>query len=200
VVMFEPSRCVISQDSRTGTAHDVLTEAIIAAGFHRIPAGPPWTGRPAQGWGLYRTADGLVLRDPDGAIYAEGTTALDPAWVSTATSLGSVLVLHGPCLGIRTPPGRTQACYTVDDGVEGPSGAKTTVGRRGRETAGFARASGWAAALRRGAGSVAGDRAVDRGAGDGEQFLELADGVSAGGVQRHQVSFLAGGELGLLAA
>ncbi len=115
VVMFEPSRCVISHDSRTGTAHDLLTEAIIAAGFHRIPAGPVWTGRPAQGWGLYRTADGLVLRDPDGAIYAEATTALDPAWVSTATSLGSVLVLHGPFLGIRTPPGRTRACYTVDD-------------------------------------------------------------------------------------
>ncbi|MCA1704339.1 MAG: hypothetical protein LC808_14190, partial [Actinobacteria bacterium] len=32
VVMFEPSRCVISQDSRTGTAYDLLTEAIIAAG------------------------------------------------------------------------------------------------------------------------------------------------------------------------
>jgi hypothetical protein len=115
VVMFEPSRCVISQDSRTGTAHDLLTEAIIAAGFHRIPAGPLWTGRPAQGWGLYRTTEGLALRDADGAVYAEATTALDPAWVSTATSWGSVLVLHGPCLGIRTPPGRTQASYTVED-------------------------------------------------------------------------------------
>jgi hypothetical protein len=125
VVMFEPSRCVISHDSRTGTAYDLLTEAIIAAGFHRIPAGPLWTGRPAQGWGLYRTAEGLVLRDADGAVYAEATTALDPAWVSTATSLGSVLVLHGPCLGIRTPPGHTQASYTVDDRAQ-----EITRGRR----------------------------------------------------------------------
>jgi hypothetical protein len=105
VVMFEPSRSVISQDSRTGTAHDVLTEALITAGFNRIPPGPVWSGRPAEGWGIYRSADGLVLRDPDGAVYAEGTTALDPAWVSIATSLGSVLVLQGPCLGIRTPRG-----------------------------------------------------------------------------------------------
>lgn len=118
VVMFEPSRSVISQDSRTGTAHDLLTEALITAGFHRILPGPIWTGRPAEGWGIYRTTDGLVLRDPDGAVYAESTTALDPAWVSIATSLGSVLVLHGPCLGIRTPPGRTEACYTVADRAE----------------------------------------------------------------------------------
>ena len=118
VVMFEPSRSVISQDSRTGTAYDLLTEALITAGVHRILPGPIWTGRPAEGWGIYRTTDGLVLRDPDGAVYAESTTALDPAWVSIATSLGSVLVLHGPCLGIRTPPGRTEACYTVADRAE----------------------------------------------------------------------------------
>jgi hypothetical protein len=115
VVMFEPSRSVISRDSRTGTAHDVLTEALITAGFHRIAPGPIWSGRPAEGWGIYRTSDGLVLRDPDGAVYAEGTTGLDPAWVSITTSLGSVLVLHGPCLGIRTPPGRTEASYALAD-------------------------------------------------------------------------------------
>jgi len=125
VAMFEPPRCVISHDTRTGTAHDLLTEAIIAAGFHRISAGALWTGRPAQGWGLYRNAEGLVLRDADGAVYAEATTALDPAWVSIATSLGSVLVLHGPCLGIRIPPGRTQASYTVADRAQ-----EITRGRR----------------------------------------------------------------------
>ncbi|MCA1702110.1 MAG: hypothetical protein LC808_02110 [Actinobacteria bacterium] len=118
VIMFEPSRSVISQDSRTGTAHDLLTETLITAGFHRISPGPIWSGRPAEGWGIYRATNGLVLRDPDGAVYAQGTTAFDPAWVSIATSLGSVLVLHGPCLGIRTPPGRTEACYTLADRAE----------------------------------------------------------------------------------
>jgi hypothetical protein len=63
---------------------------------------------------VYRTKDGIVLRDPDGAVYAEGTAVFDPAWVSTATSLGNVLVLHGPRLGIRIPPGRTAASYTID--------------------------------------------------------------------------------------
>ncbi|MGH3974925.1 MAG: hypothetical protein ACRDS9_16595, partial [Pseudonocardiaceae bacterium] len=114
VVMFEPPAVVAIGDHRTGTAHEVRTEALIAAGFHRIPAGPFWAGLPAEGWGVYRTTNGLVLRDPDGAVYAEGATVFDPAWVSTATSLGSVLVLHGPRLGIRTPPGRTKASYTVE--------------------------------------------------------------------------------------
>lgn len=114
VVMFEPPAVVMIGDPRTGTAHEARTEAIIAAGFHRIPPGPFWAGLPAEGWGVYRTTDGIVLRDPDGAVYAEGTTLLDPAWVSTATSLGSVLVLHGPHLGVRTPPGRTEASYTVN--------------------------------------------------------------------------------------
>jgi len=118
VVMFEPSRSVISQDSRTGTAHDLLTEALITAGFHRIAPGPIWSGRSAAGWGIYRRTDGLVLRDPDGAVYAEGRTALDPAWVSIATSLGSVLVLHGPCLGIRIPAGRTTTSYTIAERAE----------------------------------------------------------------------------------
>jgi hypothetical protein len=115
VVMFEPPAVVVIHDSRTGTAHEARTEAVIAAGFHRIPAGPVWAGWPAEGWGVYRTTDGIVLRDPDGAIFAEGTVLFDPAWISTATSLGSVLVLHGPRLGIRTPPGRTKASYTVED-------------------------------------------------------------------------------------
>lgn len=118
VVLFEPPAVVVVRDSRTGTAHEVRTEVLIMAGFHRIPAGPVWAGMPAEGWGVYRTSDGIVLRDPDGAIYAEGTPVLDPAWVSTATSLGSVLVLHGPRLGIRTPPGRTEASYTVEDRAE----------------------------------------------------------------------------------
>lgn len=115
VVMFEPPAVVVLDDPRTGTAHELRTEAIIAAGFHRIPAGPFWAGMPAEGWGVYRTRDGIVLRDPDGAVYAVGTTVLDPAWVSTATSLGSVLALHGPRLGVRTPPGRTEATYTIQD-------------------------------------------------------------------------------------
>jgi hypothetical protein len=95
VVMFEPSRCVISHDSRTGTAHDLLTEAIIAAGFHRIPAGPIWTGRPAQGWGLYRTADGLVLRDADGAVYAEAT----PCWTRPGCPQPPVWAACWSCMG-----------------------------------------------------------------------------------------------------
>ena len=97
VVMFEPSRSVISQDSRTGTAHDLLTEAFITAGFHRIAPGPIWSGRPAEGWGIYRRTEGLVLRDPDGAVYAEGRTAL--LWTRPGCRSPPVWVVSWFCRG-----------------------------------------------------------------------------------------------------
>jgi len=50
------------------------------------------------------------------------------------------------------------------------------------------------------AAASAGDGSVDGRSGDGEQFLELADGAPAGAVELDQVGFLAGAEFGLLAA
>ena len=38
--------------------------------------------------------------------------APDPEWVSDAVTLGSVLVLFGPRLGIRIPPGQSPQSYT----------------------------------------------------------------------------------------
>jgi hypothetical protein len=32
---------------------------------------------------------------------------VDPAWTATAQQYGEVLVLHGPHLGLRVPPGMT---------------------------------------------------------------------------------------------
>ena len=73
-------------------------------------------GLPADGWGLYRTAAGVALKDPYGCAYAEGRLTLDPEWVSAAVSTGSVMVFVGPSLGVRIPDGRSPESYTAATG------------------------------------------------------------------------------------
>jgi hypothetical protein len=43
---------------------------------------------------------------------------VDPAWASAAASYGSVAVLVGPYLCVRTPPGKTPATYTAQEKLE----------------------------------------------------------------------------------
>jgi hypothetical protein len=115
VMMFEPERMVMATDTATGTTHDLLTEALVSGGFTRVPPLALLGAMPADGWELYRTADGVALIDPYGGTVAEGRLALDPEWVSTAASSRGVLVLVGPRLGIRVPPGRNLKSYTADE-------------------------------------------------------------------------------------
>jgi hypothetical protein len=115
VLMFEPERMVMTTDTATGTTHDLLTEALVSGGFTRVPPLALLGAMPADGWELYRTTDGVVLLDPYGGTVAEGRLTLDPEWVSAAASSGQVLVLIGPRLGIRVPPGRTLKSYTADE-------------------------------------------------------------------------------------
>ena len=115
VIMFEPERMILATDSATGTSHDLLTEALVSGGFTRVPPLALLGAMPADGWELYRTADGVVLLDPYGGTVAEGRLTLDPDWVSAAASSRQVLVLVGPRLGIRVPPGRTLESYTADE-------------------------------------------------------------------------------------
>ncbi len=115
VMMFEPERMVMATDTATGTTHDLLTEALVSGGFTRVPPLALLGAMPADGWELYRTTDGVVLIDPYGGTVAEGRLTLDPEWVSAAASSRQVLVLVGPRLGIRVPPGRTLESYTADE-------------------------------------------------------------------------------------
>jgi hypothetical protein len=80
---------------------------------------------------------------------------IEPALIDAAERLGLPLVaLHREMRFV----GATEAV-----GVEGPTGAKITLGRTVRGKGAWVRPVWlWAVALRRGAGSVAGDRAVDR--------------------------------------
>ncbi|MET9340302.1 hypothetical protein [Nonomuraea sp. NPDC003804] len=116
VVLFEPTLTMMIQDRRTGTIHEARTEGIISNGFHRIPRGI-LANMPVEGWGLYRTATGLMLRDPLGGVWARGEVELEPAWLSEATSQGWVTVFFGPRLGVRVPPGRSASSYSVSDRI-----------------------------------------------------------------------------------
>lgn len=117
VVLFEPERVLGVVDHRTGTVHEGRTTAIVGSGFGRLTSAPIWNIQPAGGWGVYRTSDGLMLRDRTGAVWAEGHLSLDPRWVSTATNYGSVVVLYGPQLGIRCPDRTTAKSYTLRDKI-----------------------------------------------------------------------------------
>jgi hypothetical protein len=114
VAMFEPVKAVMSQNTVTGLVQELLTEAIVACGFHRIP--PPglvWTAQPAHGWELVSEPGQLALRDASGDIWASSQVTPDPRWISAAASRRYVVVFFGPQLGVRTPPGTDLARYTT---------------------------------------------------------------------------------------
>ena len=115
VVLFEPARALMMQNTQTGLVQEARVEGVIAAGFHRVPGHsvPVWAFKPAPGWEVRRVPDGLVLRDGTGDVWARSQLTLDPAWVSAATSSRQVGVFYGPQLGVRVPPGMNPAAYTT---------------------------------------------------------------------------------------
>ena len=112
VLLFEPVHALAVKDPVTGLTHEARTDVLVATGWQRVPSQFLMAGLPADGWGLYRTATGVELRDPYGCVFAEGRLALDPEWVSAAVSTRAVMVFIGPRLGVRVPPGRTPESYT----------------------------------------------------------------------------------------
>ena len=117
VLLFEPVHTIALTDPVTGLCHEPRIETLVGSGWQRVPPRFVMVGMPADGWGLYRTPTGVELLDPYGCVYAEGRLALDPEWVSAAVSTGAVMVLVGPSLGIRVPPGRTPQSYTDRDRI-----------------------------------------------------------------------------------
>ena len=114
VLLLEPKRIVMFQDTRTGSMREMRMEAMISGGFQRID-GPVWRAGPCDGWGLYRDGAQVFLREPDGPVFTRSPVSLDPAWVSAAVTQGQVLVLYGYPLGVAVPKGKTEQTYTADE-------------------------------------------------------------------------------------
>jgi hypothetical protein len=125
VMMFEPGRAVILENTAAGVAQEGRVEAIVAAGFGRVPPGPVWAVESAPGWQLQRRPGELVLRDTNGDTWASSPVTPDPRWVSAAASYGHVMVLYGPQLGVRCPDGASPDRYTT--------GARAAEFRQARE-------------------------------------------------------------------
>ncbi|WP_433464157.1 hypothetical protein [Spirillospora sp. CA-128828] len=116
VAMFEPTQVMAVKDLRTSTFHEPRMEHIISSGFHRQPRGM-LANLPAEGWGLYRTNTGLLLRDQFGGVWAKSEVTLAPGWLALAAQHFWVTVYYGPWLGVRLPEGKTDQTYTVQDRI-----------------------------------------------------------------------------------
>lgn len=116
VALFELTQLIAMKDLRTSTVHEPRMERIISAGFHRQPRGI-LSNLPAEGWGLYRTRGGLMLRDQFGGVWAKSTVTPDPAWLELAGQHHWVTVYYGPWLGVRLPEGKTEHTYTLQDRI-----------------------------------------------------------------------------------
>jgi hypothetical protein len=103
VLLLEPRMAMMMVDPATGEATEGQAEGIIKAGLQRL-TWPAALVKPAAGWTLHRTADGIELRDAQGGLWVRCAVMLEPRWVSAAVSWGQVLVLYGVRLGVRVPP------------------------------------------------------------------------------------------------
>lgn len=64
----------------------------------------------AVNW-AFRDGPRCELRDPTGAVLARFRHAIDPRWQAAALASGTVFVLYGGALGVRTPDGLAVASY-----------------------------------------------------------------------------------------
>lgn len=112
VALFEPRQTmVLRYPVGDHPAQESHTEAALLLGMKRLGYGVCEI-EPLPGWQLFRTSDGLALYDGNGDLFATAAVGLEPRWVSAAVSQRWVLVLHGPRLGVRTPPGMPAKQYT----------------------------------------------------------------------------------------
>jgi hypothetical protein len=102
VMLVEPKRVLGVQEEGGGFIMEL--EAAIQAGMHRFNYGVAVL-RPALGWKLRPTPSGVDLVDDQGGGWAHCPMDVDQEWVESAMAVGTVLVLYGPRLGVRRPPG-----------------------------------------------------------------------------------------------
>ncbi len=100
VVLFEPAKVMMSENKDTGLVQELRTEAIVAAGFHRMPPpGPLWAAKPAAGWEVRREQGALVPRAPRHQGPAEARPTARPVPPARLRSSPALAAVHGVARG-----------------------------------------------------------------------------------------------------
>jgi len=87
---------------------ELQVELLRLLGFQRLTGAR--VPDPLPGWSVVVGPAWLELRDPQGDPWVIAETTPDPSW-TVAADAGQVIVLFGPCLGVRPPRGVPQTQY-----------------------------------------------------------------------------------------
>jgi hypothetical protein len=93
---------------------ELQVELLRLLGFQRLTGArvpdPLPLPDPLPGWSVAAGPAWLELRDPEGDPWVIAETSPDPTWAAAAAG-GGIIVLFGPCLGVRPPRGVPQTQY-----------------------------------------------------------------------------------------
>lgn len=105
VALIERHQALWTHPDTGPERQEVWTEQALSLGMERIGYGVHKMPNP-EGWLIAqwpRESGGLQLQQPDGNLFVYALCGLDPAWLAAARRFRSVLVLHGPHLGLKVP-------------------------------------------------------------------------------------------------
>jgi hypothetical protein len=105
VALIERHQALWTHPDNPGPREEVWTATALSHGMQRLSRGvrqlPNLDGWVIAEWP--RDGGGLQLQQPDGNLFVYAVCDVDPEWADAARGYGSVLVLHGPQLGLRVP-------------------------------------------------------------------------------------------------
>lgn len=103
VLLVEPLLAALATDAYGGR-RELRVESVIASGLARLATAAPRSV--ARAWQAHRDGPDVVLTEPSGQPIARAPAPdYPPGWLEAATEAGHVLVVYGPKIGVRTPPG-----------------------------------------------------------------------------------------------
>jgi tetratricopeptide (TPR) repeat protein len=112
VLLFELQGMLVTQLPDSGP-RELQVYAIVQAGLAHIVDGVA-DALNIKGWTVSLRNKRIELRDPGGGLWAHAESEPPDAWFASATTLGVVLAVYGPRLGIHTPKWLDEADYTPD--------------------------------------------------------------------------------------
>ncbi|MEV0650023.1 hypothetical protein AB0I28_32675 [Phytomonospora sp. NPDC050363] len=109
VLLVESARAVMSQHAdQPELLRELRCEGVIAAGMERALLAPGTVLSQAREWVLVRSGVDVELVNPAKEVIARGQMRKwPPGWLDSAGTIGSVLVMFGAEVGVRSPKGRS---------------------------------------------------------------------------------------------